>query len=167
MLKNLLLVLISVAFVSACSSKKKEAEVDPSAMAPTETTDITNTPLEFDSRGAESGTIPGLNVVNFPYDSSTLTAQAKQVLAANAEWIKANPSKSIQVEGHCDAKGSNEYNLSLGERRANTVKSYLEGLGVESSKLVTVSYGEEKLLDPSDSESAGAKNRRANFVPSR
>lgn len=167
MMKSIVVVLVSIAFVISCSSKPKEEGTDASALAGGETSDITNTPIEFDSRGAESGTIPGLNVVYFPYDSSTLTTEAKQLLAANAEWIKANPGKSIQVEGHCDAKGSNEYNLSLGERRASTVKSYLEGLGVDSAKLVTVSYGEEKLLDPSDTDAAGAKNRRANFVPSR
>lgn len=167
MFKRVIVALMAIAFVVSCSSKKKEGEIDPNAAAGVDGTDITAKPIEFDPRGAEGGGIPGLNVVNFPYDSSTLTSEAKQILAANAEWMKTNANTSIQVEGHCDAKGSNEYNLSLGERRANTVKSYLQGLGVEGSRLVTVSYGEEKLLDPSDTEAAGAKNRRANFVPSR
>lgn len=167
MVKTFIFAFITVAFAVSCSSKKKEADMDANALAGGDTTDITDTPLEFDPRGAESGTIAGLNVVHFPYDSSTLTQEAQQTLAANAEWIKANPNRSIQVEGHCDSKGSNEYNLSLGERRANAVKKYLEGLGVDGARLVTISYGEERPLDPSDSEAAHAKNRRANFVPSR
>lgn len=164
MFKRLVMAIMAVAFVVSCSSKKKEGEVDPSNVAG-DGSDITTAPIEFDPRGAEGGGIPGLNVVNFPYDSSTLTGEAKATLAANAEWIKTNANTSIQVEGHCDAKGSNEYNLSLGERRANAVKSYLQGLGIDGSRLVTVSYGEEKLLDTADPESG--KNRRANFVPSR
>lgn len=167
MFKRLLLSLAAMAFVVSCSTTKKPEETGANNLAGGDTTDIKDTPLEFDPRGAEGGGIPGLNVVSFPYDSATLTAEAKQVLAGNAEWIKTNSGTSIQVEGHCDAKGSNEYNLSLGERRANTVKAYLQGLGIEGSRLVTVSYGEEKLLDPSDTEAAGSKNRRANFVPSK
>lgn len=166
MFKRILLALAAMAFVVSCSTKKPE-DTGANNLAGGDTTDIKDTPLEFDSRGAESGNIPGLNVVNFPYDSSTLSGEAKNILAANAEWMKTNSGTSIQVEGHCDAKGSNEYNLSLGERRANAVKSYLQGLGVDGSRLVTVSYGEERLLDPSDSAAADAKNRRANFVPSR
>lgn len=167
MFKRVLLALATLAFVVSCSSTKKDEGADANNFAGGDTSDIKDTPIEFDQRGAESGTIPGLNVVNFPYDSSTLSSEAKQLLAGNAEWMKSNPNTSIQVEGHCDSKGSNEYNLSLGERRANSVKAYLQGLGVEGSRLVTVSYGEEKLLDPSDSSEADAKNRRANFVPSR
>ncbi len=167
MLKRVVIALATLAIAVSCSSKKKDEGVDTSNLAGGDTTDIKDSPIEFDQRGAESGTIAGLNVVNFPYDSSTLSSDAKQVLAANAEWMKTNSNTSIQVEGHCDSKGSNEYNLSLGERRANSVKAYLQGLGVDGSRLVTVSYGEEKLLDPSDSAAADAKNRRANFVPSR
>lgn len=167
MFKRVLLALAALSIVVSCSSKKPEETVDTNNLAGGDTSDIKDSPIEFDQRGAESGTIPGLSVVNFPYDSSTLSSESKQILAANAEWMKTNANTSIQVEGHCDSKGSNEYNLSLGERRANAVKSYLQGLGVEGSRLVTVSYGEEKLLDPSDSAAADAKNRRANFVPSR
>lgn len=167
MFKRILLAIATVAFVVSCSSTKKDEGIDTNNLAGGDTTDIKDSPIEFDQRGAESGTIPGLSVVNFPYNSSTLSSESKQILASNAEWIKTNSNVSIQVEGHCDSKGSNEYNLSLGERRANTVKSYLQGLGVDGSRLVTVSYGEEKLLDPSDSPEADAKNRRANFVPSR
>ncbi|MCB9072869.1 MAG: OmpA family protein [Bdellovibrionaceae bacterium] len=166
MFQRVVLAILSFAFVISCSSKKPEDDAGTNALAGGETTDIKDTPINFDPMGSD-GSIPGLNTVNFAYDSSTLSADAKAKLAQNAEWIKANTGVSVQIEGHCDSKGSNEYNLSLGERRANSVKAYLQGLGVDSSRLVTVSYGEERLLDPADTPAADAKNRRANFVPSR
>jgi peptidoglycan-associated lipoprotein len=86
-------------------------------------------------------------------------------LKQNAEWIKSNAAVSVQIEGHCDQRGTIEYNLALGERRAQTVRSYLIGLGVPSGRLNIISYGEEKLIAKGDSESDHSKNRRANFVP--
>lgn len=164
MLQRSVLTIMALFFVISCASKKPQPE---DSLAGGDTSDIQDSAIGFDPMGSDSGTINGLYTVNFPYDSSTLSADAKSKLASNAEWIKSNGSASIQIEGHCDSQGSNEYNLSLGERRANAVKTYLQGLGVDGSRLVTVSYGEEKLLDPSESEAAHAKNRRANFVPSR
>jgi peptidoglycan-associated lipoprotein len=166
MFQRIVLSLMAVAFVISCASKKP-VDDPANSLAGGDTTDIQDSPLSFDPMGSDSGAISGLNTVNFPYDSSTLSSSAKSTLAQNAEWIKTNAGVSVQIEGHCDSKGSNEYNLSLGERRANSVKAYLQGLGVDGSRLVTVSYGEEKLLDPSESEAADAKNRRANFVPSK
>jgi peptidoglycan-associated lipoprotein len=102
--------------------------------------------------------------VYFDYDSSAITEYAQGVLAAKAEWLRANPSSYALIEGHCDERGTNEYNLALGDRRANTVKNYLVALGISSQRLRTVSYGEERPANPAHTEEAWAKNRRAHFV---
>lgn len=169
MLRYLTYSLLVFAFTVGCASKKTGDGSDSLAGgdASLNESDITERPLAFDPLGSDSGTIAGLTTVNFDYDSSTLRSDAKAQLAKNAEWIKANTGVMIQIEGHCDSKGSNEYNLTLGERRANAVKAYLQGLGVEGGRLSTISYGEEKLISMGDSESDHFKNRRANFVPAK
>ena len=126
---------------------------------------IADKDISTDPMGSDSGKINGLSTVFFDYDKATLSSDARNKLSANASWIKNNPNYTIQIEGHTDSRGSVEYNLSLGERRAKSVKSYLEGLGVESKRMTIISYGEEKPLVPGDTEAAFSKNRRANFVP--
>jgi peptidoglycan-associated lipoprotein len=102
--------------------------------------------------------------VHFEYDSSELSSMAKMLLKEKAAWLKENSSASVTIEGHCDERGTTEYNLALGERRASTVKIYLINLGVAGSRLNTISYGEEKPIDPGTTEAAYRKNRRAHFV---
>ena len=85
-------------------------------------------------------------------------------MAANAKWIRENPSYLFTIEGHCDERGTNEYNLALGQRRASGAKDYLVSLGVDGGKLVTISYGEERPFCTDSSEECWAKNRRAHFV---
>jgi peptidoglycan-associated lipoprotein len=121
--------------------------------------------ISFDATGSDSGKINGLHTVHFELDSSTLTTETRRQLSENAEWIKANPKVTVQIEGHCDSRGSVEYNLALGERRAKAVKNYMVSLGIDSKRLTIISYGEEKPVAQGDSEEAYAKNRRANFVP--
>jgi peptidoglycan-associated lipoprotein len=104
-----------------------------------------------------------LQTVYFGYDSSDLNDEARQVLVANAEWLKANAGRKIRIEGHCDERGTVEYNLSLGERRAAAVRDYLSSLGVESSRVRIVSYGKERPADPGHGEQAWGKNRRGEF----
>lgn len=111
---------------------------------------------------AEAGSI--LKDVHFAFDSESLDSVAKQQLQQNAAWLKQNPSVRVQVEGHADERGTAEYNLALGERRARSVLDYVRSLGVEGSRMGTVSYGEELPLDPASTESAWAKNRRAHFA---
>lgn len=159
MLKKFLLVSALVLSLAACSSSKKKGEEDGASGG------ISAQDMSFDVRGSDSGQIQGLNSINFGYDQSSLSAEAKATLQENAKWIKARSGTKLQIEGHCDIRGSTEYNLALGERRAKVVESYLVGLGVPKSSLSVISYGKERLLDESDSESAHAKNRRANFVP--
>lgn len=170
MIRNTLMFACALLLVIGCSSKKKAEEATEAGAAADGATlneaDIQNRELSLDPCGSDCGAIPGLKTVNFAYDSSTLSEEAKAVLAGNAEWLKTN-STSIQIEGHCDAKGSDEYNRSLGARRAEVVKSYLKGLGVDTARLNTISWGEEKLLALGDNESDNAKNRRANFAPTK
>lgn len=102
--------------------------------------------------------------IYFDYDSFDLSAQAKKVLAEKAAFLKVRPGIKVRIEGHCDERGTAEYNLALGERRAKAAQEYLVFLGVNAQRLTTVSYGEEKPVDPRSTEEAWAKNRRAHFV---
>jgi peptidoglycan-associated lipoprotein len=104
-----------------------------------------------------------LETVYFDFDSSVLREDARRALDRNIEWLRQNRDARIQVEGHCDERGTEEYNLHLGERRANSVKRYLTARGIEPSRLFTISYGEERPVDPGRNEIAYAKNRRAQF----
>jgi peptidoglycan-associated lipoprotein len=105
-----------------------------------------------------------LKDVNFEFDRYDLTSTARSVLAENAAVLSAHPNLKVQIEGHCDERGTSEYNLALGEKRAMSTKMYLIKLGVGSDMLSTISYGEEMPLDPRSNEEAWAKNRRAHFV---
>ncbi len=164
--KILLVPLVALGLITAvaCSSKKKVAE----AVAPGDVSgdsNIASKDMMFDPMGSDSGKISGLSTVNFEYDQSNLTTEARRALAANANWIKENQKVTVQVEGHCDSRGSVEYNLALGERRAKAVKNYLVSLGVDSKRLTIISYGKEKPMMQGESEEAFLRNRRANFVP--
>lgn len=104
-----------------------------------------------------------LQTVYFDYDSAVLRDDARRVLDHNIEWLKANPTVRVQIEGHCDERGTEEYNLALGERRANSVKQYLSKAGVDGARLFTISYGKQKPVDPGHTEAAWSKNRRGQF----
>jgi peptidoglycan-associated lipoprotein len=105
-----------------------------------------------------------LSNVYFTFDDFSLDEQAKGTLVENAAWLMNNVQRKIMSEGHCDERGTEEYNIALGERRAKSAKRYLINLGVKHSQLSTISYGEEKPADPGRNEEAWAQNRRAHFV---
>jgi len=105
-----------------------------------------------------------LQPVFYPLDSSELDETGRMTVAANAQILKKYPKWAITVEGHCDERGTAEYNLSLGERRAVAVKSYLVSLGIASDRILTVSYGKEFPFDAGHDDGAWARNRRAHFV---
>ncbi len=113
--------------------------------------------------GAESGSGAFKDVL-FMYDSSTVPDEYQQQVRDAAQALQGDPSLHAEIEGHCDKRGTSEYNMALGERRAKAVASLLVSFGVPSSQLSTVSYGEEIPLVPGDSEDAYAKNRRAHFA---
>ncbi|MBX7231708.1 MAG: peptidoglycan-associated lipoprotein Pal [Bdellovibrionales bacterium] len=152
--------------MAACSSKKKaEDTAGTGAGEGNPDAGIASKEMTYDSAGSDSGSIAGLSSINFEYDKSSLSPESRKKLADNAGWIKENKNVSVQVEGHCDSRGTVEYNLALGERRAQAVKKYLVSLGIDGKRLSVISYGKEKPLASGDAEADYAKNRRANFVP--
>lgn len=102
--------------------------------------------------------------IHFEFDSSTLTMEAQLILKKKAEWLQNNPESSSTIEGHCDERGTSEYNLALGDRRATSAKTFLVDLGISASRLTTISYGEERPVDLGKNEDAWAKNRRCHFT---
>lgn len=100
----------------------------------------------------------------FEFDSIRLTPGAQEVLVQKAKWLRANPDAGVTIEGHCDNRGTNEYNLALGEGRAQSARAFLVDLGIDAARLNTISYGEERPIDMTQSEAAWARNRRAHFV---
>lgn len=105
-----------------------------------------------------------LKDIHFGFDRYDLTPEAREILSQNAELLLKHPRAKIQIEGHADERGTIEYNLALGERRASTTKEYLISLGVSLDRMSTISYGEEMPLDPRHNEEAWAKNRRSHFI---
>jgi peptidoglycan-associated lipoprotein len=103
-------------------------------------------------------------VVYFEYDSDRLTAETEDRLRTKASILRANPSLELRIEGHADERGSTEYNLALGQRRAETVRSFLSGYGVTSNRLATISYGKERPAMAGSNETAWSRNRRAEFA---
>ncbi|MGH7206861.1 MAG: peptidoglycan-associated lipoprotein Pal, partial [Nitrospiraceae bacterium] len=106
----------------------------------------------------------GLRDVFFAYDSWKITEEAKQALSADAEWIKANPTALLKIEGHCDERGTQDYNLVLGEKRAKAVRNYLAELGVVANRLTVVSFGKERPFCKERDESCYQLNRRGHIV---
>ena len=102
--------------------------------------------------------------IYFAFDRSNLSPMAQENLRRKADWLRANPDATVTIEGHCDERGTNEYNLALGDRRAESAKSFLVDLGISANRLATISYGEERPVDPRHNEEAWAKNRRGHFV---
>ena len=102
--------------------------------------------------------------IHFEFDSSTLTPEAQLTLKKKAEWLQNNPEATSTIEGNCDERGTSEYNLALGDRRATSTKNFLVDLGISASRLTTISYGEERPIDPGHNEAAWAKNRRCHFT---
>ncbi len=173
-----LLTIAALALALAAGCAKKPAPTPPAetTMAPaTPTTEMPSQQVSGISEKsiseqamAEKPAMPtmavaGLERIHFDFDQYTLTPQARETLGANATFIQANPGMQVRIEGHCDERGSDEYNLALGERRAQAALNYLVSLGVAKDRLSTISYGEEMPLDPNRTEEAWAKNRRAEF----
>lgn len=150
-----------------------EAPVRPGESTIDEGPDVR--PIE--GEGAAGTDIPGgaglageggpLADVRFELDSAALTDEARATLEKHALWLQSQRAATVTIEGHCDERGTIEYNLALGEQRARAVREYLVSLGVAAGRLRVVSYGKERLLDPGSDEAAHARNRRAHFVVGR
>jgi peptidoglycan-associated lipoprotein len=150
-----------------CSSRKQvtTADTTPPPPPPTETTTPPPPPSEPPSETtAETNTATGLEDAFFDYDAADIRNDAKDALTNNGKYLSSHGSSNIVIEGHCDERGSVEYNLALGERRARAAKDFLVSYGVPATRLTTISYGKERPFDAGHDESAWAKNRRAHFV---
>ncbi len=144
-----------------CASKKPANNQDGAATG----ADGANAGLSLELNGdSDNGKAGGLKTVFFGFDSSDLDSDTKAAVQANADYLKTNANVDVQVEGHCDERGGRQYNLALGERRAKAVRDQLVALGVESKRISTVSYGNERPKAEGNDESAWSQNRRANFV---
>ena len=159
-----------IVLVAACSGKDEEVVVDNQSGADRET--ISGGPLEeiYSDPTQVGGPVPGTQqdlIVNvgdrifFGTDRYDLDAESRQVLDEQAAWLQQYPNVNLVVEGHADERGTREYNLALGERRANSVKNYLVALGVSPTRLTTVTFGKERPAVPGANESAWAQNRRS------
>ena len=179
------MVIVSVVLIPACKHKPAPEPtpapvVDTTPPPPVPTTTTVAPPTDFVKTDTEPTveTLPSdideLNRIAqqrgyiqdafFSYDESTLPADAQSALTNSASWLKTNSQYDLLIEGHCDERGTEQYNLALGDRRANTAKQYLVTLGIDAGRIRTVSYGEERPFDPGHNEAAWAKNRRAHLV---
>lgn len=146
---------ICLATLAACASKPQIVEAEKPIM--TRTVEPSGpTPGSLEDLKANAG-----HRVYFDLDQYTLTAQAQSVLKRQAAWLKEYPETSIRVAGNCDERGTREYNLALGARRANAAKAFLAAQGVDPARVSTISYGKERPIDPRSTESAWSKNRNA------
>ena len=146
----------ALVFAAGCSSSKPKTDDGAIPNAPSADENL--------SGDSDSGKAMGLQTVHFAFDSFALDSQAKQVLQGNADILKSHASVKVQIEGHCDRKGGIQYNIALGEKRANSAKKFLEDSGITGDRVTTISFGKERPLDTGATDDADAKNRRGNFV---
>jgi peptidoglycan-associated lipoprotein len=172
------LIFMSVPFYMGCAKKQVTQETNPTpapAPAPAPAPGTKPAPAPAPAPGTKPAPAPApapgskpadnldTSIIYFDYDQSDLRPEALANLEKKAEWLKKYPGTVLGIEGHCDERGTNEYNLALGDRRANAAKKYLNSLGIAGEKIHTISYGEERPADPGHNEAAWAKNRRAEF----
>jgi len=159
----LLLVIPGLLFTVGCQKKAvSQAKAPAPAAAPAPAP--APAPKAAPMAPAPSGWNISQNNIYFEFDKSTLTPMAQDTLMRHAAWLRDNPAATATIEGHCDDRGTNEYNLALGDRRADSAKAFLVDLGIASSRLTTISYGEERPLCMQQNEECWAKNRRDHFV---
>ena len=158
-----------VLFVAACATKPKDSADSSGSGSTSSNSDVSSeegTITETDGSGIVSGSQEDLIVnvgdrVFFGYDSSDLDSDALELLQDQVAWLKQNSNVSVTIEGHCDERGTREYNLALGEKRAQAVKNYLIGLGINPDRVSTISYGKERPAVVGSNDGAWAQNRRS------
>ena len=168
LVRGAVLVLLTAAVLAGCSSAKKKGAEDVAGGlgGPSEEGLASGSSLDR----ARHGLAPGddsqgpLRDIHFDYDSYELDEPSRTVLRANGEWLKDNARAKVEIEGHCDERGTAEYNLALGAKRARAAKDYLVALGVAGDRLSTISYGEELPLCQDHTEDCWQRNRRGHFV---
>ena len=157
-----------VLFVAACATKPKDSADSSGSGSSSSESDVSSegTITETTGSGIVSGSQEDLIVnvgdrVFFGYDSSDLDSDALELLQDQVAWLKQNSDVSVTIEGHCDERGTREYNLALGEKRAQAVKNYLIGLGINPDRVSTISYGKERPAVVGSNDGAWAQNRRS------
>jgi len=165
MKRYVLVVLMGLCLVvSACSKKGnvQEENINPENVSGQEVTiDSEEFANEPTLRGSQVNSVAELSIIFFGFDSSNITGAELGTLKANVAYLKSNPGINVVVEGHCDERGTTEYNLALGQKRALKVKEYYVQMGIAPARIATVSYGEELPLDKRSNEAGWARNRRA------
>jgi peptidoglycan-associated lipoprotein len=149
------------AAVPAPAPAEKQGEIVSETMKPGQQTAMAEAAAGVAATQEQPSTFED---IHFDFDKSFIREDAKPILEQVANYLKKNPRASMVIQGNCDERGTAEYNMALGERRAESAKSYLVSLGVRGGALSTVSFGKEKPLDPGHNEAAWAKNRRDHFV---
>ncbi|MDE2562317.1 MAG: peptidoglycan-associated lipoprotein Pal [Sphingomonadales bacterium] len=154
---------IAVSLGLAACSPKPPKSLPPAPGATTTTTMPETTAPQGPVPGSQEDFIASVtsDTIHFDTDMYNIDATSQQILASQAQWLARYPNKNITIEGHCDERGTREYNLALGDRRATAAKNYLVGLGVSPSRINTVSYGKERPVALGSNEAAWAQNRRA------
>ena len=154
--------------VASCSSKKPAAVggENPNGGIGENTSNASGTTQDDWEKGTVGRGGP-LSDIHFGYNDSTINDQDGSVLKSNASWLQAHPQTKVQVEGYCDERGSEEYNIALGAKRAEAGKDYLETLGISSTRMSTISYGKELPLCQDHDESCWSQNRRDHFSVSK
>ena len=160
--------IIMVLFVAACATTPKDSADSSGSGSSSSGSDVSSegTITETTGSGIVSGSQEDLIVnvgdrVFFGYDSSDLDSDALELLQDQVAWLKQNSDVSVTIEGHCDERGTREYNLALGEKRAQAVKNYLIGLGINPDRVSTISYGKERPAVVGSNDGAWAQNRRS------
>lgn len=160
----ILTILAATLTLSSCASKKKTNDgLDVGADTAMDNGKNAGMALELNG-DSDSNRAGSLKTVYFDYSSASVSGSTKETLNGNAEFLKSNASVKVQVEGHCDERGSVQFNLALGEKRAKSVKDYLVGQGVAANRITIISLGKEKPVSFGHDEESWSKNRRANFV---
>ena len=171
MINKILLSFLLVFFITACSTTPKDSADSTGSGTTSSTSDVSSEEGEGTLTETEgTGVVPGsqedliVNVgdrVYFDYDSSELDADAQELLQDQVAWLKQYSGVGVIIEGHCDERGTREYNLALGEKRAQSVKNYLISLGISSHRVSTISYGKERPAVVGSNDGAWAQNRRS------
>jgi peptidoglycan-associated lipoprotein len=157
------LIVLGLMFAAGCSSKAKEVPgAGSSNLGENSSGSSSLTELQKGTLNATSG--GPLSDIHFGYNTYNIEPQDGSVLKANASWLQAHPQTRVQVEGHCDERGSEEYNMALGAKRAQSAKDYLVTLGIPSERISTISYGKELPLCQEHDDNCWAQNRRDHFV---
>ncbi len=157
------LLVLSMA-LSSCANNKKKTTEGVDSTTPDSIVENGKTGVLEVNGDSDSNRAGGLQTVYFDYNSAGLSGSTKDTLTANAEFLKKNTTLKIQVEGHADERGSVQFNLALGERRAKSVRDFLVGAGVAAARVSVISLGKEKPVSFGHDEESWSKNRRANFV---